>query len=211
MDDEWVLGKEGLVYSYAQIAFHLAFRYINLTEENQVKPEGLIFPRNITWEEELDSEVKGLEFQSIIITAFFFEAYINDYSFRYLDKDIFERLDKLNTPSKLIVVTKLVWGSGLCKSSHNFEKLQKLFKFRNNLAHPKSSNKGDLFDPPSILQNSNLPQPFENITLIRDVLRLFHENYEDDVTEVLLKQMAAWMQVAVSDTNFYPTLNNAGL
>ena len=82
MDDEWDLGKEGLVYSYAQIAFHLAFRYMKLTEKNQIKPEGLSFPRNVTWKEEIDNEIEGLELQSLLTTAFFFEAYINDYIVR---------------------------------------------------------------------------------------------------------------------------------
>ena len=121
-----------------------------------------------------------------------------------MEKDTFEHLDKLNTPSKFIIVTKLVWGNGLDKGSHNFERLQKLFRLRNNLAHPKPSNKGNLFDTPLILQNPKSISPNDSVSLILDILKLFNDNKQDDVTEVLLKQIIAWLNVAKKDLDFYP-------
>lgn len=211
-EDKFDLGREGLVYTYAQIVFHLTFRYLKLTDKESLKkPIDLGYPRSLTWSFEVDYEIQGLQVQSIINTAFFLEAYINDYCSRHLGRSTANQLDKLSTPSKYAIATKLIWDEGIDTGSKAFQQLQNLFSLRNKLAHPKSTSKGNLLDIPSILANSDTLTPSDNIEIIMSILKVFYEKKTDSVTDVLLKQIVAWLNVAESDLDFYPIPSNAGL
>ncbi|HEY4714827.1 MAG TPA: hypothetical protein VIH30_11385, partial [Aquirhabdus sp.] len=70
--DSEEIGRSGHLYSYAQIVFHLAFRYLKLSAlTKEDRPEGLGFPRAFTWYFEIEHELNGLKIQSVISTALF--------------------------------------------------------------------------------------------------------------------------------------------
>lgn len=76
---------------------------------------------------------------STIFSAMFLEAYIFDYGARKSSGAYIKNyIDKLDPPSKWIIVTKLFNKKGIESYSQCFELIKKLFKIRNNLAHNKS-------------------------------------------------------------------------
>lgn len=74
-----------------------------------------------------------------IFTAMFLEAYIFDYGARKSSALYIKNyVDKLDPPSKWLIVTKLFNSEGIDSSSQCFEQIKKLFKIRNSLVHNKS-------------------------------------------------------------------------
>lgn len=202
------IGRSGHLYSYAQIVFHLAFRYLKvsaLTEDD--KPEGLGFPRAFTWQFEVEHELNGLKIQSVIATALFLEAYIFDYVARKGNEDLAIRLDKCDPPSKFILATEILWKNSIQSSEEPYGSIKRLFSVRNKLVHAKSKAGGSIFEMPDTVGEL---LPTDNINLLLMVLKKFSKSdSEDEVTNLILRQIAAWLRVAASDLDFYPIPNNA--
>ena len=67
------------------------------------------------------------------------EAFIFDYGATYLSKKfVTDHIDKMETPSKFIIVSKLVTGKSFPTDSQAYEGLRKLVKDRNRLVHYKA-------------------------------------------------------------------------
>jgi len=75
----------------------------------------------------------------IIFGAMCLEAFIYDYGAQYLsDAFVKKHLDKLELPSKFLIITKLVTGNEFPTDSQAYEGLVKLKTDRNKLIHFKS-------------------------------------------------------------------------
>lgn len=102
---------------------------------------------------------------STLFAAMFLEAYIYDYGARkksasYIDNYI----DKLDPPSKWVVITQLFNSSGLDPSTQAYQKLKTLFSYRNGLAHNKSKSVSGLDDISKM--TPKLFKPFECLEII---------------------------------------------
>jgi hypothetical protein len=86
------------------------------------------------YEKREQAAVIGITFAAMCLEAFF-----HDYAASNLgDSFTGEHLDKLDLPSKLLIVPRLVSGKEINKSSRVFEKVKRLTKDRNYLVHFKS-------------------------------------------------------------------------
>lgn len=102
---------------------------------------------------------------STLFAAMFLEAYTYDYGARkkstsYIDNYI----DKLDPPSKWVVITQLFNSSGLDPSNQAYQQLKTLFSYRNGLAHNKSKSVSGLDDISKM--TPNLFKPFERLEII---------------------------------------------
>lgn len=78
----------------------------------------------------------GITFSAMCLEAFFY-----DYSAIHLgDSFTSDHLDRLDLPSKLLIIPKLVLGKGIVKSSNTYRLVSQLTKRRNRLVHYKSAN-----------------------------------------------------------------------
>ena len=86
------------------------------------------------YEKREQAAVIGITFAGMCLEAFFY-----DYAASKLgDNFTNEHLDKLDLPSKLLIIPRLVCGKGVEKSSPVYEKVKRLSKDRNYLVHFKS-------------------------------------------------------------------------
>jgi len=75
----------------------------------------------------------------IVFAAMCLEAFIFDYGAQHLSKSyVSDHIDKLEMPSKFVVLSELVSGKKFPTSSHAYERLVQLVKDRNSLVHFKS-------------------------------------------------------------------------
>ncbi|WP_444937138.1 hypothetical protein ACJJIW_08900 [Microbulbifer sp. JMSA004] len=121
---------------------------------------------------------------STIFSAMFLEAYIFDYGARKSSGAYIKNyIDKLDPPSKWLVVTKLFNDQGIEPSSQCFEVIKKLFKVRNQLAHNKSKE----FDGLDKLaeRKSDLFKPVECVDLL---IKVMDELFRIDPDELYAKQ-----------------------
>lgn len=85
------------------------------------------------YEKREQAAVIGITFAALCLEAFFY-----DYAATELSDVFAEDVDKLDLPSKLLIVPWLVCGKALDRSSDVYEKLKQLSKDRNYLVHFKS-------------------------------------------------------------------------
>lgn len=77
--------------------------------------------------------------KTIVFAAMALESLINDYGAIHLGDSFFKKhVDKLDSPSKLIVAIKMVTSKTFPKGGQAYENLEFLFKIRNKLVHSKS-------------------------------------------------------------------------
>lgn len=131
---------------------------------------------------------------STLFAAMFLEAYIYDYGARkksasYIDNYI----DKLDPPSKWVVITQLFNPSGLDPSTQAYQKLKALFSYRNSLAHNKSKAICGIDDisqmVPKLLKPSEC---LETISLVMTELKKIDS--EEFYAEIVIKQISAVKQ-----------------
>ena len=206
--DSEEIGRSGHVSSFAQIVSGYALRFLRLsTLTEKDRPAGLGFPREFTWSLEIEHELNGLKIQSVISTALFLEAYIFDYVARNGNEDLAMRLDKCDPPSKFILATEILWKNSIKPSEEPYGSIKRLFSVRNKLVHAKSKVGGSIFETPATVGEL---LPTDNIDLLLEVLKKFSLfDSGDEVTDLILRQVKAWLQVAASDLDFYPIPNNA--
>ena len=95
------------------------------------------------YEKREECAVIGITFAWMCLEAFFY-----DYAASKLgDTYVLEHLDKLNLPSKLLIVPLLVCGTPIKKGSGVFAEVKCLTKDRNYLVHFKSKR----FDPGDLI------------------------------------------------------------
>jgi hypothetical protein len=83
--------------------------------------------------------------KSVIFAHMCLEAFIYDYAAHYFsDAYAKKHLDKLDFPSKWVLIPKLIMGRDFPKESKAFEYLIKLNRYRNEFIHPKSKALIDL-------------------------------------------------------------------
>lgn len=121
----------------------------------------------------------------IVFSAMCLEAFIYDYGASHLgDKYIKENLDKLDLPSKFIVITKLVTGKDFAKGGHAYEGLKRLARDRNRLVHFKSKKfKLTEMDKASEFHdklNAELKESmYKSVNTVRQVLKEIDEMHEE--------------------------------
>jgi hypothetical protein len=86
------------------------------------------------YEKREQAAVIGVTFAAMCLEAFFYDYAASNLGDGFTE----EHLDKLDLPSKLLIVPRLVSGKAIDKSSHVFEKVKRLAKDRNYLVHFKS-------------------------------------------------------------------------
>lgn len=87
----------------------------------------------------------------IVYSAMCLEAFIYDYGASNISDSFMKKhIDKLDLPSKYVIVTKLVTGKDFPKQAQAYEGLKKLVKDRNKLVHFKS-RKYDINDIKGIM------------------------------------------------------------
>lgn len=91
------------------------------------------------YEKRQQAAVIGITFAAMCLEAFFYDYAASNLGDSFSNK----HLDKLDLPSKLLIIPRLVSGKGIDKSSQVFEKVKRLTKDRNYLVHFKSRS----FDP----------------------------------------------------------------
>ena len=75
----------------------------------------------------------------IVFSALCLESLINDYcAIKKSGSFLKNYVDKLDTPSKWIIIPKIIVNQEISTDSQAFELLKELFTLRNELVHPKS-------------------------------------------------------------------------
>lgn len=114
---------------------------------------------------------------SSVFAAFFLEAYIFDYGARKKSDGYIENyIDKLDPPSKWVVVTALFNERGLEPSDSWYQHMTTIFKDRNKLAHSRSKN----FDPDQIRKPDYLKPPYERLESIECIMKALLEVDPDE-------------------------------
>ena len=128
---------------------------------------------------------------STLFAAMFLEAYIYDYGARkksasYIDNYI----DKIDPPSKWVVITQLFNSSGIDPSTQAYQRLKALFGYRNSLAHNKSKA---VSGPNDISQMApKLFKPYECLEIISMVMtELKKIDPEEIYAEIVIDQISA--------------------
>jgi hypothetical protein len=89
---------------------------------------------------ELDHEVTRCAIETIVFSAMYLEACIYDFAAHQLgDSYVNKHIDKLDLPSKFVIVPRLVTGREINKGGLAFSALTMLVSARNALVHTKSS------------------------------------------------------------------------
>ena len=110
-----------------------------------------------------------------IFSAMFLEAFIFDYGARKSSQSFMEKyVDKLDSPAKWIIVTRLFNSKGIDSSSRCFELINTLFKKRNLLVHNKSKEFSGF---ESLLRNKTyILKPVECLDLVilamKEIIRI---------------------------------------
>ena len=98
--------------------------------------------RIISQLEEIERKIEYDSISSIVFSALTVEAYIYDYGARKLgDSFVKDHLDKLDTISKIVVISQLILCEKFPKDNMIYCRLKDLIKERNSLVHYKSSKK----------------------------------------------------------------------
>lgn len=75
----------------------------------------------------------------IVFSAMCLESLINDYCVINKSATYFKKhIDRLDTPTKWLIVPKLITNKEISTDSQAFQMIKELFTLRNNLVHPKS-------------------------------------------------------------------------
>lgn len=115
----------------------------------------------------------------IVYSAMCLEAFIYDYGASHLsDSFMKNHIDKLDLPSKYVIVTKLATGNDFPKQTQAYEGLQKMAKDRNKLVHFKS-RKYDINDIKGIMDYHD-----EMNEYLRDALYSAYHTVEKTLTEI---------------------------
>lgn len=195
--------RSGYLLTYAQIVFNQVKRFQILDNDNNAESyEGWM---KYTQSSQIESEKRECHILSIISTALFLEAYIFDYGARKESGSYIKKyLDKLDSVSKWIVVTRLVKPPGIPKDNHEIENLKKIFKCRNELAHHKTAPNGNLWEIPVL---SETVTPKFCLQTMYNLLELNIQNDSDDhVAKFILKHIQSWDEYASKDSRFYPII-----
>jgi len=89
----------------------------------------------------IEGEMGKLGVIIIVFAAMALEAYIYDYAARNLsDKYAKDHLDRLDTPSKWLIIPKLITGKEIEENSKAMELLKALVRARNEITHYKSQS-----------------------------------------------------------------------
>lgn len=76
----------------------------------------------------------------VVFAAFFLEAWIYEYTVKKVSKSFFDdHIDRLPPAKKWVKVTRRVTDRDFRTDSKAFQHLKRLYKVRNELAHPKPS------------------------------------------------------------------------
>lgn len=87
----------------------------------------------------LSDKIQASAVSTIVFAGMTVEAYIYDYSARYLGRTFTDdHVDKMSLESRWVVVPKLITGRDFPKGTQGFELLKKLIRSRNRLIHYKS-------------------------------------------------------------------------
>jgi hypothetical protein len=83
--------------------------------------------------------LKAASHSITVFTALCLESLINDYcALKKSSNFLKTHVDKLDTPSKWIIIPKLVTNKEISTDSQAYELLKELFSLRNEMVHPKS-------------------------------------------------------------------------
>jgi hypothetical protein len=83
--------------------------------------------------------LKAASHSITVFTALCLESLINDYcALRKSNSFLKNHVDKLDTPSKWLIIPKLITGKEISSDSQAYELLKELFALRNEMVHPKS-------------------------------------------------------------------------
>src|SRR5437870_5221501 len=109
---------------------------LETTQVSDDEVDAALEKRPECYEKREQTAVIGITFAAMCLEAFFY-----DYAASKLgDGFTEEHLDKLDLPSKLVIIPQLVCGKAIEKSSHVYEKVKRLTKDRNYLVHFKSQS-----------------------------------------------------------------------
>jgi hypothetical protein len=117
---------------YRRLDEGLSQTYVAPVAEDEIIASGA--KREEYYEKREQAAVIGITFAAMCLEAFFY-----DYAATKLGDSLAEdHLDKLDLPSKLLIVPWLVCGKAIDKSSVVYERVKRLSKDRNYLVHFKS-------------------------------------------------------------------------
>lgn len=89
----------------------------------------------------------------IVYSALCLESLINDYCvFRKSSTYFKNHIDKLDTPSKWLLVPKIITNKEISSDSETYELIKDLYSLRNSLVHPKSKEV-DIDSDDNIIKN----------------------------------------------------------
>jgi len=106
----------------------------NETEIQKIDPENVLknYTRKLF-------NIKSTSHIIIVFSALCLESLINDYcALRKSTKFLKNVIDKLDTPSKWVIVPKIIANKEISTDSKAYELLKELFSLRNELVHPKT-------------------------------------------------------------------------
>lgn len=191
--------RQGYLFSYVQMIFN-QFKRLALIETDKSEPEGF---RKFTHEYEKKAESLECKVLCILSTALFLEAYIFDYCARKKSASFFKKyLDKLDPVAKWVITTRLLLTEGISEDDEVIERLNKLFKTRNELVHHKTKNSEDFMSSPEIPEEL---EPIRCIRIIQDLLKkLLELDNEEQFADYVLSHLGSWAYHSSKDPKFYP-------
>jgi hypothetical protein len=137
------------IHSFTNHSTFYAIAHRNYVEVDRLKNERNKFQKKLKGKKITDDDVdficeKNAAIQRhamvvVVFSALTLEAFINYYAIDNFSKSYLNNyLDKLDPVSKWIVIPKLVIGRQIDTNGQAFQKLQQLFKLRNQLVHYKA-------------------------------------------------------------------------
>jgi hypothetical protein len=86
--------------------------------------------------------------RTMLYSAFAAESFVNEFMAMYFDGQDLKTLDRLSTVEKYVVATRMALGKALFnRGGEPIQKLQRLFKLRDLLVHPKPGKGLSVPDP----------------------------------------------------------------
>lgn len=149
---------------------------VKLTDLELLKSAGSFTHENVFYYNKED-EITDVQFmlqklsvKTIIFLSCYLESYFFDLGARTLGQSYTEQyLEKLDTISKIVVITKLITGKDLSREKHYWSQIKELIKWRNKIIHYKTKDatnvlKGiELADSRQIYEMFNLEEIFKSI------------------------------------------------
>lgn len=112
-------------------------RHEDVMRKHEFETSGYEWASKLAHDAKMEAGREGMV--TVTFSAIAAEACINEYGSRRLGTNMFDRIDRLPTLSKWLIVPQLACGKAIPPDSQAIQLLKSVFKHRDIFVHPKSS------------------------------------------------------------------------